>query len=253
MRSLEPARERFERPYVLDARALAAAAPAPAADDDAIVLGELKVTRVFPSGLSATFNQLVVKVVNAARRGGVPPPRHRLDAGPAGGAGRARRAIVKPDGTSVETHDESERSASEPWYRLYYDTRARTLSFPALAPGDVLEVAWRIEDTAGENLLSDYFGDLTFLDDADPEARASSTSLLVPEARPIYSNAPDGVAPRDAQAPGRRSSSTASSRGTCARIAARARDAGLERGRPLRPRLDLRELGRRWRASTGGS
>ena len=39
----------------------------------------------------------------------------------------------------------TERSASEPWYRLYYDTRARTLSVPALSPGDVLEVAWRVE------------------------------------------------------------------------------------------------------------
>ncbi len=191
VRSLEPARERFEAPYVLDAHALAAEAPAPRADDDAIVLGELKVSRVFPSGLSATFNQLVVKVVND--RGAEAFRRHVIGWTPDRQDARVERVrIVKPDGTTVETHDASERSASEPWYRLYYDTRTRTLSFPALAKGDVLEIAWRIEDTAGENLLSDYFGDVTFLDDATRKARVDYV-LLVPEARPIYSNAPDGV------------------------------------------------------------
>jgi tetratricopeptide (TPR) repeat protein len=191
VRSLEPARERFEAPYVLDARALAAEAPAPRPDDDAIVLGELKVTRVFPSGLSATFQQLVVQIVND--RGAEAFRRHVISWTPDRQDARVERVrIVKPDGTTVETHDAAERSASEPWYRLYYDTRARTLSFPALAKGDVLEIAWRIEDTAGENLLSDYFGDVTFLDDATRKARVEYV-LLVPEARPIYSNAPGGV------------------------------------------------------------
>ena len=191
VRSLEPARERFERPYALDARALAKAAPAHAADEDALVLGELKVTRVFASGLSATYHQQIVKI--ATQRGadefrrraiGWTPDRQELHV--------ERVRIVKPDGTVVEAYDAAEQSASEPWYRLYYDTRTRTLSFPALAPGDVLELAWRIEDTAGENLLSDYFGDLTFLDDTTRTLR-SEYVLLVPEERPIFSNTPAGV------------------------------------------------------------
>ncbi|ABS24477.1 DUF3857 domain-containing protein [Anaeromyxobacter sp. Fw109-5] len=191
VRSLEPARERFEAPYVLDARALAANAPAPRADDDAIVLGELKVTRVFPSGLSATFHQQVVKIVSA--RGAEAFRRHVIGWTPDRQDVRVERVrIVKPDGSSVETHDAAERSASEPWYRLYYDTRTRTLSFPSLGAGDVLEVAWRIEDSARENLLSDYFGDLTFLDDTTRKARVDYV-LLVPEARPIYSSVPEGV------------------------------------------------------------
>ncbi|WP_243338784.1 DUF3857 domain-containing protein [Anaeromyxobacter soli] len=191
VRSLEPARERFETPYLLDARALAAKAPAPAADDDAVVLGELKVTRVFPSGLSATYYQRVVKIVNA--RGAEAFRRHVIGWTPDRQDARVERVrIVKPDGATIETHEAEERSASEPWYRLYYDTRTRTLSFPALSAGDVLEVAWRIEDTAGENLLSDYFGDVTFLDDTTRKARVDYV-LLVPEARPIFSNAPEGV------------------------------------------------------------
>jgi tetratricopeptide (TPR) repeat protein len=200
VRSLEPARERFEAPYLLDARALADAAPAARADDDAIVLGELKATRVFPSGLSATFNQVVVKIVNA--RGAEAFRRHVIGWTPDRQDARVERVrIVKPDGTTVETHEAAERSTSEPWYRLYYDTRTRTLSFPALAEGDVLEIAWRVEDTAGENLLADYFGDVTFLDDATRKARVDYV-LLVPEARPIYSNAPDGVRHETRKLPG---------------------------------------------------
>ncbi len=98
----------------------------------------------------------------------------------------------KPDGRVVESHDESLQSTSEPWYRLYYDTLARTLSFPELSPGDVLEVAWRVDDTASENLLSDYFGDLTFLDEPWRKARVDYL-LLAPESRAIHANQPAGV------------------------------------------------------------
>jgi len=200
VRSLEPAVERFERPYLLDAAALAAAAPAPAADDDAVVLGELQVTRVQPSGLSSSFHQRVVKIVTA--RGAEDFRRHPIGWTPDRQDVKVERArIVKPDGSVVEAHEESERSASEPWYRLYYDTRVRTLGFPALAPGDVLELAWRIDDTAGENLLSDYFGDLAFVDDVTRRARFEYV-LLVPEERPIFSNTPEGVSHETRALPG---------------------------------------------------
>jgi cellulose synthase operon protein C len=191
-RSLEPARERFERPYLADARAVAQAAPPPGAEDDAVVLSDLKVTRVLPSGMASSAYQLVVKVVNT--RGADAFRRHTISWAPDRQEVKVDRArILKPDGTVVDSHDESEGSASEPWYRLYYDTLAKTLSFPALAPGDVLELAWRVDDTAGENLLSDYFGDLTFVDETTRKL-AFDYVLLVPEAREIHANRQDGVA-----------------------------------------------------------
>ena len=200
VRSLEPARERFERPYLLDAPALARAAPAPLADEDAIVLGELKVTRVLASGLSATFSQTVVKVLTP--RGADAFRRQGLSWSPDRQEVKVERARVwKPDGSAVDAHEESERSASEPWYRLYYDTRARTLSFPALAPGDVLEVAWRVEDVAGENLLSDYFGDLTFLEEGTRKARTDWV-LLVPASRKLHASVPPGVERSERALPG---------------------------------------------------
>jgi transglutaminase-like putative cysteine protease len=112
-----------------------------------------------------------------------------------------RARIVKPDGAVVESHEEQEESASEPWYRLYYDLVARTVSFPALAPGDVVEVAWRVDDTAGENLLSDYFGDVAVVDEEQPKARFDWV-LLVPEARAIHASAAPGITHSERKLPG---------------------------------------------------
>jgi len=191
VQSLKPARERYEAPYLLDARALVLDAPRKVPDEDALVLGELKVTRVYPSGLSSTFNQVVVKVLNA--RGADAFRRHAIGWTPDRQDVKVERArILKADGSVVETHDESERSASEPWYRLYYDTRVKTLSFPGLAQGDVLEIAWRVDDTAGENLLSDYFGDLTFVEDPVAKRRLDYV-LIVPSTRPIHASSPPKV------------------------------------------------------------
>jgi tetratricopeptide (TPR) repeat protein/transglutaminase-like putative cysteine protease len=199
VRALEPEREQFEKPYVQDARALAAAwaagaagaasaSPAAAGSEDAVILSDLHVTRVQRSGLSSTFTQLVVKVIT--QRGvdrfrsetvGYVPGRQEV---------RVERVrVLKPDGTAVETYGESDRSASEPWYRLYYDTRARVLSFPALAPGDVLELAVRRDDVSSENLLSDYFGEVVHLADTTRKLRTDYV-LLVPESRKIHSSEP---------------------------------------------------------------
>jgi tetratricopeptide (TPR) repeat protein len=186
VRQLQPERERFESPYLLDAAALARSAPGPEGDEDALVLGEVKVTRVYPSGLSATHVQLIVKVFNP--RGVETARSHAIPYTPGRQELRVERARVwKPDGSAVETHQEADRSTSEPWYRLYYDTRARQVSFPSLAPGDVLELAWRTDDVASENLLSDYFGDVTYLADPVRKLRLDYV-LLAPEGRRIHAN-----------------------------------------------------------------
>jgi tetratricopeptide (TPR) repeat protein len=188
VRAIEPARERYETPYLHDARALAAAAPAPDGEHDAVVLGELRVSRVFPSGLSSSFTQVVVKLLT--QRG--------VDAWRTWSTGYAagrqevrveRARVTRPDGSVLETFQESDRSASEPWYRLYYDTRTRGVSFPSLAPGDLVELAVRTDDVAGENLLADYFGELVGLGDRWPKLRADYV-LLMPEGRRIHANAP---------------------------------------------------------------
>jgi tetratricopeptide (TPR) repeat protein/transglutaminase-like putative cysteine protease len=191
IRSLEPKREPWEAPYALDALALAKSPDDAAPDDDARVLGEVQVTRVFPSGLSSAWHQEVIRIrtqrgAEAWRRRSISyaPDRQDVEV--------IRVRVVKPDGTTTDTWDENESSESEPWYRLYYDTRTRTLVVPGLAAGDVLEVAWRVNDTARDNLLTDYFGDFTQVDGPTAKRRFDYV-LLAPASRPIHANAPEGL------------------------------------------------------------
>ncbi len=130
--------------------------------EDAVTLAEVTHVRVQPSGLSSRFQQLVVKVnttrgVEAFRTMPITwsPDRQEV---------RVLKArVTKPDGSVIDSFGEEEHPINEPWTGMYYDARARVLSFPALAPGDVLELQWRLEDTSVENLLSDYWGDVELL------------------------------------------------------------------------------------------
>ncbi|MEI6224856.1 MAG: DUF3857 domain-containing protein [Deltaproteobacteria bacterium] len=187
-RQLEPDRERYETPYLVDAAALAKSPPPRRGDEDSAVLSETKVTRVHPSGLSSTTFQLVAKAYT--QRGADSLRAHPIGYVPGRQDIRVERARVwKPDGSMVDTHQEGDRSTSEPWYRLYYDTRVRQVVVPAIAPGDVLELSWRVDDVAGENLLSDYFGEVVSFTDGTRKERMDYV-LLAPASRPIHSSDP---------------------------------------------------------------
>src|SRR5512137_506308 len=154
-----------------------------------VVLSETKVTKVHPSGLSSTYLQLVAKAFTP--RGAEGLRAHPIGYVPGRQDIRVERARVwKPDGKVVDTHQEMDRSTSEPWYRLYYDTRVRQVVLPALAPGDVLELAWRVDDVAPENLLSDYFGEVVPFTDTARKERMDYV-LLAPATRPIHASHPD--------------------------------------------------------------
>ncbi|MGI5863203.1 MAG: DUF3857 domain-containing protein [Myxococcales bacterium] len=156
--------------------------------EDSVVLSEVVATKVFPSGLASRFEQIIVRAqtprgVEAERRQWVTysPDRQEL---------RILRArVIRPDGSIVESHTESERSLSDTSTRLYYDARARLISFPTLAPGDVIELSYRLDDTANDNLLSDYFGDVQALQTEALKARFDYY-LFAPPGRTIYANEP---------------------------------------------------------------
>jgi cellulose synthase operon protein C len=200
VQSLEPAREPFEAPYAADAAALARQPVKAEPGDDLVVLADLEVVRVQQTGLASRFQQTVIKVLTArgvdeARRQsiGFTPGRQELRV--------ERGRIHRPDGTVVEAWEDRETSASEPWYRTYYDTHVRTLTFTALQPGDVLEVAWRLDDVAEANLLADSFNDLTPID-GGPARRRFDYVLLMPARRAIHANQPRGVAHTERPLPG---------------------------------------------------
>ena len=200
VQSLEPVREPYEAPYAADAAALARQAVEAEPGDDLVVLADLEVVRVQPSGLASRFQQVVIKVLTA--RGVDVARRQSISFTPGRQELRVERGrIHKPDGTVVEAWEEGETSASEPWYRMYYDTHVRTLTFAALQPGDVLEVAWRLDDVAEANLLADSFNDLTPIDGGPARCRFDYV-LLMPARRPIHANQPPGVTHTERALPG---------------------------------------------------
>jgi tetratricopeptide (TPR) repeat protein len=162
--------------------------------EDAVYLVDYTYSRVQPSGLSSRFQQTAVKVYT--QRGVEAFRSHPITYSPNRQDIQVLRArITKPDGSTIESHSERERSINEPWSGMYYDARARVLSFPALSVGDVLEFEYRVEDTAQDNLLSDYWGDVDYIQTTNPKIRYQYI-VDMPAERPLYwnkSQAPAGL------------------------------------------------------------
>ncbi len=155
--------------------------------EDSVYLVDYTYVRVQASGLSSRFQQTAVKLytqrgVDAFRSMPITysPSRQEIQV--------IRARIIKPDGSVVESHSEQERNMNEPWSGMYYDIRAKILSFPELAPGDVLELRYRLEDTAQDNLLSDYWGDVDHLQATSPKIRYQYIADM-PTERALYWNA----------------------------------------------------------------
>jgi transglutaminase-like putative cysteine protease len=156
--------------------------------------------------LSSRFQQTGVKVYT--QRGVDAFRTHAITYSPDRQEVRVIRArITKPDGSVLESYSESERSMNEPWSSMYYDTRAKVLSFPSLAPGDVLDLQYRLDDSAQENLLSDYWGDVDYIQTVNPKVRYQYIADM-PPGRTLYwnkANMPPGIQPtEDEQKDGRR-------------------------------------------------
>ncbi len=187
----EKAREpAFGEAYARDAAALAAELrkkPLPDGADSG-VLDEFAAVKLLSGGLAHRLVQRVIAVTNMrgveqerAQWIGWSPDRQRL---------RILRARVhKADGSVVDSHTESDHSLSDESVRIYYDARARRVLFPALMPGDVLELRYKLDDIANDNLLSDLFGDVVTVQ-SHHYTRHFDYYLEAPAERPIYASAP---------------------------------------------------------------
>jgi tetratricopeptide (TPR) repeat protein/transglutaminase-like putative cysteine protease len=154
--------------------------------EDAVYLVDTTYVRVQKSGLSGRLHQFAVKVLNA--RGVDAFRSYPVTYSPDRQEVRILRArITKPDGSVVDSYGESDRNINEPWTGMYYDARAKVLSFPALAAGDVLELQYRVDDTAQENLLSDYWGDVENVQGVYPKVHYQFL-VEMPRERPLYWN-----------------------------------------------------------------
>ena len=152
------------------------------------VLQDLVVNTVFANGLGTSFRQFAVQVhdEDATRQWRTysiqfNPGAQRIDIRSA--------KVYRKNGRVLEATRSFEQQLSEPWYRVYYDTRARVLVFPDLEAGDVVEVRYRVDDVAHRNLFADYYGDFHVLQNSSP-IRQLDYVLITPTTRHFYVNKP---------------------------------------------------------------
>ncbi|HEX4458400.1 MAG TPA: DUF3857 domain-containing protein, partial [Polyangia bacterium] len=152
------------------------------------VLYDQSVTRVHPNGLSESFEQRVVEILDdrGAREEGAADIRYTPDTQSV--EVRAAR-VYKKSGEVVEATSSAEHDVSEPWYGLYYDVKSQSIEFDALEPGDVVDVEYVISDVARRNMFADYFGDLHVLQEGLPRLDTRYV-LIAPKNKQLYFNKP---------------------------------------------------------------
>ncbi len=185
LRSLKGEESSAAERYAMDVAPLVSEADA-FEGEDIVYLVDNTYVRVQPSGVSGRFHQLAFKVYT--QRGVDSVRTYPISYSPARQQVRILKArITKPDGSVVEAYGEQDRQMNEPWTGMYYDARARVLSFPALSSGDVLELQYRVDDTAQDNLLSDYWGDVESVQATAPKVRYQY-QVDMPRERTLYWN-----------------------------------------------------------------
>lgn len=158
------------------------------AEHPVTILTDLNVSTVYENGLGSRFVQFAAQVHDSegarrlrARSIQFDPETQRVDV-------RLAR-VYRADGRVLEATETYEEQLGEPWYRVYYDTRALVVVFPDLEPGDSVELRYRIDDVAPRNLYADYFGDLHLFGGAEPR-REVRYVLITPASRRFYVHKP---------------------------------------------------------------
>ncbi len=168
---------------LLTKRALQESTGAPAR-----VLTDRTVVRSHANGLNQTFAQRVVQILD--ERGARSESDFEVHFAPSQQVVDLRRTCVhRASGQVTDAVETEEHDLSEPWYGLYYDLRATVIHFPALQPGDVIEVEYVISDLGSRNELGDHFSDLHLLADELPRLETLYVAIA-PVTRPLYFNQP---------------------------------------------------------------
>ncbi len=179
-------RPRFEEPFIVPPETFLADRGKRDDGEELRLLVDQTVVRVYDSGLSSRFRQIVGELKNreAARAWRL----RSIQYSPSGQQLKVLAArVFRADGTVKSSIARGTMPVSEPWFRLYYDVSAEMVELPPLVPGDVVELQYRIDDTAHRNAFNDYFGDFVFIDDTVPKNMWRYT-LISPKSRSFFFN-----------------------------------------------------------------
>ncbi len=185
---LSPQVPAFEEEFLVNAESWIAANPPIENDEEpSRRLLELNVYKVHANGLSSVFHQSLIRVntFSAVERYRVQYESYSADRQMLT-VQQAR--IFKPDGRVIERSAVHEQGMSER-YKMFFDYRSTSIHFNELAPGDVIEIRYRLDDTARNNLFADYFGLLEPLRTKEPIAKAEVV-VLAPREKKLFWNHP---------------------------------------------------------------
>ncbi|MCP4679517.1 MAG: DUF3857 domain-containing protein [Deltaproteobacteria bacterium] len=177
---------RFEEPFIVQPETFLADRGKNNDGEDIRLFVDQTVVRVYDSGLSSRFRQIVAEVKNreAAKAWRV----RSIQFAPSSQQLKVLAArVFRADGTVKSSISRGTMPVSEPWFRLYYDVSAEMVELPPLVPGDVVELQYRLDDTAHRNAFNDYFGDFVFIDDTVPK-NLWRYVLIAPKSKNFFFN-----------------------------------------------------------------
>src|SRR4030095_5863878 len=93
--------------------------------------------------------------------------------------------VYRADGKIDEAVEYGEGSADDPSIAMYTSARTFYVQFPRLEPGDVVELRYRVDSMSAQNQFDDYFGDVEYLQSAEPTGHAEYV-LITPKSRKLY-------------------------------------------------------------------
>lgn len=147
-------------------------------------LRDLTVSTVYPSGLSRQFRQIAFQPLTDAAAAFSRQYAFQYQADTQ--VVQLRGAwVYRADGTTDEAIESGEGAADDPSIAMYTSARTFYVQFPRLAPGDVVELRYQVEDVTLRNEFADYFGDIAYLQNDEPVANAEYV-LVMPKSRQIY-------------------------------------------------------------------
>ena len=184
----EPSRPRADEAYARPAAEFLKLRDKPADGKNRRTLAHVQVTTVFPNGLASRFHQIVFQPLTDAAAAEAREYGFAFEADTETVQLRGAK-IYRKGGQVDEAIESGEGAADNPAMAMYTSARAFYVRFPRLNPGDVVELRYRVEDIAHRNAFADYFGEVVYMQSAEPIAH-SEYVLITPKSRQFYFNQP---------------------------------------------------------------
>jgi len=181
---IEPKAPRADEAYAWAAEKFLPMRKAPAQGYPMRYLRNMTVTTVYQNGLASRFRQVVFQPLTDESAASARQYSFAYEADRQTVELRAAR-VYRQNGKIDEATESGEGPANNPAISMYTSQRTFGVLFPRLNAGDVVELRYRVEDVAPRNELSDYFGEVEYLQDDKPIA-SSEYILITPKARKFY-------------------------------------------------------------------